>query len=132
MNISLSPLTPENLVLRDGFDRPVPRQSAHFPQRLNLVLSHGISPDFRDGVQLFVYTAIRHWVNPEFIGWTLLRTHGVYCRESADTGPVVLKVVRVTGAAFSGHHGPINMSVLFTYITPCWYEVGGFKEWEVR
>ena len=28
MNISLSPFAPENLVSRDGFDRPVPRQPA--------------------------------------------------------------------------------------------------------
>ena len=31
-----------------------------------------------------------------------MRTDGVDCRESAGTGPVVLKVVRVTGVAFSG------------------------------
>ena len=30
---------------------------------------------------------------------TQLRTDGVHCRESVGTGPVVLKVVRVTGAA---------------------------------
>ena len=29
MNISLSPFAPENLVSRDGFDSPVPRQPAH-------------------------------------------------------------------------------------------------------
>ena len=28
-NIPLSPCVPENLVLRDGFSRPVPRQPAH-------------------------------------------------------------------------------------------------------
>ena len=28
-------------------------------------------------------------------------------RESADTGPVVLKVIPLTGAAFASHHGPI-------------------------
>ena len=32
---------------------------------------------------------------------TQLRTDGVICRESAGTGPVVLKVVPVTGAAFA-------------------------------
>ena len=31
MNISLSPFAPENLVSRDGFGRPIPRQSAHSP-----------------------------------------------------------------------------------------------------
>ena len=33
---------------------------------------------------------------------TQLRTVGVHCRESTGTGPVLLKVVRVTSAAFSG------------------------------
>ena len=37
INISLSPLAPENLVSRDRSGRPVPRQSAHSPHsRLNL------------------------------------------------------------------------------------------------
>ena len=30
MNIPLSPYVPKNLVSRDGFSRPVPRQPAHF------------------------------------------------------------------------------------------------------
>ena len=33
---------------------------------------------------------------------TQLRTDGVRCRESAGTGPVVLKAARATGSAFSG------------------------------
>ena len=33
---------------------------------------------------------------------TQLRTDGVHCRESIGKGPAVLKVVPVTGAAFSG------------------------------
>ena len=37
-NIPLSPCVPENLVSRDGFSRPVPRQPAHLHIfRLNLV-----------------------------------------------------------------------------------------------
>ena len=36
--------------------------------RLNLVLTYGIPPDFRGGVHLFIKTAIRHRVSPEFIG----------------------------------------------------------------
>ena len=35
-----------------------------------------------------------------------MHTDGVHCREFAGTGPVTLKVVPVTGAAFTGHHGP--------------------------
>ena len=36
--------------------------------RLNLVLTHGIPPEFHDGVLIFVSTAIRHRISPEFIG----------------------------------------------------------------
>ena len=50
MNTPLSPCVPENFVSRDGFSRPVPRQPAHFQTRLNLVLTYGISPEFRGGV----------------------------------------------------------------------------------
>ena len=39
----------------------------------------------------------------------------VHCRESVGTGPVVLKVVPATGAAFSGyHHGPILVRLSFS------------------
>ena len=36
-----------------------------------------------------------------FIGSHIWRTDGVHCRESSGTGPVALKVVRVTGASLS-------------------------------
>ena len=36
--------------------------------RLNLVLTYGIPPEFGGGVHLFILTAIRHRVSPEFIG----------------------------------------------------------------
>ena len=62
MNISLSALfvPPENLVSRDEFGSPVPRQPAHLHKysiRLNLVLTltYGIPPEFRGGVHLFIY-----------------------------------------------------------------------------
>ena len=49
---------PENLVSRDGFGSPVPRQPAHlrtYSVRLNLVLTYyGIPPEFRGGVHLFI------------------------------------------------------------------------------
>ena len=45
-DIPLSPCVPENLVSRDEFSRPVPRQPAH------LVLTYGIPPEFRGGVHL--------------------------------------------------------------------------------
>ena len=54
--IPLSPYVRENLVSsRDGFSRHAPRQPAHLHiLRLNLVLIHGILPDFRGGVYLFI------------------------------------------------------------------------------
>ena len=54
IDIPLSLCVPENLVSRDGFSRPVPRQPAHHLSilRLNLVLTYGIPPEFRGGVQL--------------------------------------------------------------------------------
>ena len=33
MDISLSPFAPENLISRDDFDSPVPRQPVHFHKR---------------------------------------------------------------------------------------------------
>ena len=68
--------------------------------RLNLVLTHEIPPDFRGGVLLFIYTAIRHRVSPEFIG----SRNCVPMAFTAESPPaqgqqVVLKVVLVTGAA---------------------------------
>ena len=56
---------------------------------------------------------------------TQLRIDGVHCLESADRGPIVLKVVPVTGAAFSGyHHGPINVRLSFPTLTHYyWYVV---------
>ena len=54
-NISLSPFAPENLVSGDGFGSPVPRQPTHLhTQRLNLMLTYGIPPEFRGGVHLFL------------------------------------------------------------------------------
>ena len=63
------------------------------------MLTHEIPPDFRSGVHLFIYTAIRHRVMQ-------VRTDGGHCRESAGTGPVVLKVVRGTGT------GPVVLKVV--------------------
>ena len=75
------------------------------------MLTCGIPPDFRGGVHLFI--------PPYAIGSdrvyrvTQLRTDGVHSQESARTGQIVLKAVPVTGAAFAGHHGPINVRLSF-------------------
>ena len=54
-NIPLSPCVPENLVLRDGFSRPVPRQPAHLHTQAEsgaITTYYGIHPEFRGGVHM--------------------------------------------------------------------------------
>ena len=65
-NIPLSPCVPENLVSRDGFNRPVPRQSAHLHTQAE---SGAYLRDSSRVPRRRPYeTAIRHRVSPEFIG----------------------------------------------------------------
>ena len=66
INIPLSPCVSENLVSRDGFSRPVPRQPAHLHTQAESGAYLRIPPGFRGGVHY--ETAIRHRVSPEFIG----------------------------------------------------------------
>ena len=66
----LSPSVPEKLISRDGFGRPRPASARLFSTlRLNLVLTHGMTPAFRDGVivHLFIPSNL-HRVSPESIG----------------------------------------------------------------
>ena len=57
---------------------------------------------------------------------TQLRTDGVHCREFVGTGPVVLKVLRETGAAFASPWTKCCCAPLFSQ-THCWYKVSMFK-----
>ena len=93
INISLSPFAPENLVLRDGFSSPVPRQPAHlhsqavsgaylrdssrFPRRSPCIYLNRHTPSGQSRVY----------------GVTQLRTDGVHCRKSTGTRPVNLKLI---------------------------------------
>ena len=93
MNIPLSPCVPENLVSRDGFSRPVPRQPSH----LHTQAESGAY--LRDSSRVprrrpFIYFN-RHTPSGQSRVYrvTQLRTDGVPCRESAGTGPENLKVV---------------------------------------
>ena len=72
------------------------------------MLTHGIRPDFRGGVHLFILNRHTPSGQSRVYGVTQLRTNGVHCGESASTGPVVLTVVPVTGAAFAGYRKPNN------------------------
>ena len=92
--ISLFAFALENLVSRDGFGSPVPRQPAH---HLHTQAESGAYllrdiPAPRRRPYLFK-TAIRHRVSPEFIGSRNYLPMAFTYREYADTGPVNLKVV---------------------------------------
>ena len=106
MNFFPSPFAPENLVSRDRFGIPVPRQpAARSPQSGSIwcLLTRIIwtTPTFRDeGVHLFIITLSVIGSVPSLSGHITVRTDSVCCRESAGAESVVLKVVRVTGAAF--------------------------------
>ena len=111
--ISLSPYAPENLVSRDGFGSPVPRQPAHLHTQAESGAYLRNSSRFPRR-RPFIYL-IRHTPSDQSRVYrvTQLRTEGVHCcRESAGTGPVKLKVVPVTSAALASHHGPIDMCFL--------------------
>ena len=53
---SLFPFAPENLVSREGFGSPVPREPAHLHTQAESISdgAYGIPPDFRGGVHLFI------------------------------------------------------------------------------
>ena len=63
------------------------------------LVTHGIPPAFRDGVHLYPEPTSGQ---SRVYHVTHLRTDGVHCRESSATGPAVLEVVSVAGAAFAG------------------------------
>ena len=118
INISLSPFAPDNLVSRNGF--------GHSVLRVSLIILHTQtksgtfsrdSSRFPRQAASFIYL-YRHMPSGpsrvyRVITQLLLRTDDVHCRESAGTGPVVLKVVPGTGAVFAGHHGPIDVRLSF-------------------
>ena len=90
---SLSPFAPENLVSRDGFGRPVPRQPAH----LHIQAEYGAYLRYSSRFSRrrpFIFLN-RHAPSGQsrFYRVTQLRTDGVHCRESAGIGLVNLKVV---------------------------------------
>ena len=85
-----------------------------------MVLTHGISPDFRGAVHLFMPPSAIKSVPVYQV--THLHADGVHCRESAGTGQVVFKVVSVTRAAVSGSSWTNCYALLFYHIR-YWYEV---------
>ena len=102
INISLSPFAPENLISRDGICRPVPRQPTH----LHTQAESGAY--FRDSSRVprrrpFIYLN-RHTPSGQsrfFGSRNSVPMAFTAQRPPAQTGPVVLKAVLVTGAAFA-------------------------------
>ena len=95
MNCSPSPFTPENLVSRDGFGSPVPRQPAHLHTQAEsgaYLRDSSRVPRRRPFMYLNYHTPSDQ---SRVYRVTQLRTDGVQCRESAGTGPVNLKVVPI-------------------------------------
>ena len=125
MNIYLSAFVPDNLVSRDGFGSPVPRQPAHLNTQAESGAYLRIPPEFRGGVHLFIYNRHTPSGQSRVYRVTQLRTDGVHCRESAGTGPVILKVVPNECCL-----GKVTMEqLIFASIshTRYWYEVGMLK-----
>ena len=124
MSISLSSFAPENLVSRDGFGSPVPRQALISIFRLNQMITYGIPPDSRGGFHSCIN---RHTPSGQSRVYrvTQLRTDGVQCRESAGTGSVVLKIVPSECCL-----GQVTMEQLIYASlshTHYWHEVGMLK-----
>ena len=95
-NVSLFAFAPENLISRDGFGSPVPRQPANLHTQAEsgaYGITHGIPPEFRGGVHLYIQNRHTPSGQSRVYRVTQLRTDGVHCRESAGTGPVNLKIV---------------------------------------
>ena len=93
INVFLSPFAPENLVSRDGFGSPVPRQPAHLHAQAEsgAYLRYSSRVPWR---RPYIY--LNHHTpsgQSRVYRVTQLRTDGVHCRESTGTGPVNLKVV---------------------------------------
>ena len=93
-SIPLSSCVPENLVSRDGFDSPVPRQSAplHTQAESGAYLRDSSRfPRRRPFIHLKCHTPSGQ---SRVYRVTNLRTDGVHCQESAGIiGPVNLKII---------------------------------------
>ena len=113
IDIFLSPFAPENLVSRDRFGHPVLRQPAHLHTRAEsgaYLWDSTRVPRRRPYIHLDRHAPL----GQSRVDWFMqLRIDDVHCRESTGTGPVVLQKVPVTGAAFAGHRGPINVRLSF-------------------
>ena len=80
MNISLSAFAPENLVSRDGFGSPVPRQPAHLHTQAESGAYLRDSPRVPRRRPLFVFNRHTPSGQSRVYQVTQLRIDGVHCR----------------------------------------------------
>ena len=124
-SIPLFPCVPQNLVSRDGFSRPVPRQPAH------------LHPQAESGAYLRDSSRVsrrRPFMKPPYAigsvpslwGHAIAYTDGVHCRESAGTGPVNLKVVP-NGCCLAWQITMDQLIFASLSHTHYWHEVGMLK-----
>ena len=102
MFFSLSPFAPENLVSRNGFGRPSPCQPAHYhsPHSGSILCLPTRTLPLSTTASIYLYRQPPSRQSRVY-RVAQLCTDGVHCREPTSTGSVVvLKVVRLTGAAF--------------------------------
>ena len=114
MNISLSPFAPASSSREAVSAVPSRVRLLLSILRLNVVLTDTGFLSISAAASIYLLYCHTPVGQSRVYRVTQLRTDGVHCRrESTDTGPVALKVVPVTGAAFAGHHGPINVRLSF-------------------
>ena len=125
MNIPLSPCVPENLVSRDGFSRPVPRQPAHLHTQAEYgAYLRNSSRVPRQHPFIYIKTAIRHRVSPEFIG----SRNCVPMAFTAESPPA--QASKPQGSSKRVLPWPVTMDqLIFASLshTHYWYEVGMLK-----
>ena len=109
LNVSLSAFVLENLVSRDGSDRPVQRHPAHSPHSRVESGAYSWDPSRFPRRSPLLYNANRHRISPEFI-----RSRIAYRWRSL---PRVRRHRSPQGSSsngyrlFGNHHGPINVYV---------------------
>ena len=112
MNIPLSPCVPENLVSRDGFSRPVPRQPAH----LHTQAESGAY--LRDSCRV---PRRRPFMKPPYATGSVpsLSGHAIGYRWRSLPRVRRHRASKSQGsserAALAGHHGPINIRLSFPH-----------------
>ena len=111
MNIPLSPCVPENLVSRDGFSRPVPRQPAH------LYTQAESGAYLRDSSRV---PRRRSFMKPPYAIGSVpsLSGHAIAYRWRSLPRVRRHRASKPQGSSkrLAGHHGPINMRLSFPHL----------------